>query len=80
MQEDKSKSKKKVKKLKQNKCYVQGEVNFPIYVFNSSLERTVKIKDKDSLFYMGLHLGSVLTCIRDKTTYRNHYFSYNKSI
>lgn len=81
----KPKKPKKIKKAKKqsniiDRKYVAGEVSFPIYVFNSSGERTVKIKSKDELHYMGLHLGTTLTCVRDGTKYSNHYFSYNKSI
>lgn len=79
MKKVESKSKPKVKKVKKPKKYIQGEITFPIYVFNDKRERTVKIKTKDSVTYMGLHLGTVLTCVRDGTLYKGHYFSYNKS-
>ncbi len=58
--------------------YVKGEVRFPIYVFNSNLIRTVKIKSLQEMQFMGLHLGTILTCIRDRKAYSKHYFSYNK--
>jgi len=80
--EVKVKSKAKVKKSKApkpRKRYILGEVTFPIYVFNSKLVRTVKIKNEGELQYMGLHLATILTCVRDGTTYSKHYFSYNKS-
>ena len=78
----KSKKPKKVKKQSKilDRKYVAGEVSFPIYVFNSKLIRTVKIKSIDELQFMGLHLGTILTCVRDKKIYSKHYFSYNKSM
>lgn len=74
------KERKKFKKQSKilDRKYVQGEVHFPIYVFNSSLERTVKIKNLQEMQFMGLHLGTILTCIRDRKAYSKHYFSYNK--
>ena len=79
------KQRKKFKKAKKqskilDRKYVAGEVTFPIYVFNSKLERTVKIRSLDELQFMGLHLGTILTCVRDSKMYSKHYFSYNKSI
>lgn len=81
LKKQKKKSRKiKSKELKVRRDYVKGMgAEFPIYVFLDG-KKELKIKSMEHLNKKGLHLGTVLTAVRDGTKYRGRLFSYNKSI
>lgn len=77
---------KKVKKVKVNKPTLiraydsKVGAEFPIYVFNHKGIRLRKLSDREAVLHAGLHLGTVLTCVRDMKLHHGSYFSYNKAI